>query len=390
MRGVKVVELAGSAAGAYCARLFATAGADVVLVEGGSGGPLRGAPPLLEPPVGGQPGRSAVHEFLHAYKRGVVLEPDDTRVDGLFAWADLVISTSDGEPDAALALHERIAAANPAAAHVVLSGFGLTGRWRTWRTSGLVDWASGGHLFITGEPGREPLQGGGPWDSYLHGGTAALGAQGALFAARRTGRGDLVDVGAMESGAAGHQWSITMFTHTGVHKDRHANRMGEMHHPMALFPCSDGWVCIGAASREQWEHLCIAMDQVELLADEALYSPADRFDRADELDELFLPWLAARTADEVVQILQEARVPAGRVLTMSEVLDDAQLAARSYWATPEELGLAAKMPGVPFHVGDDLPFRSAPALGQHTDEVLAAISKSTSGSTNAAQQEVGR
>ena len=84
----------------------------------------------------------------------------------------------------------------------MLSGFGLTGPYASWRTSPLVDWASGGYLYLTGEPDREPLQGGGPWAAYLHGATAAIGAQAAVLHAARTGEGQLVDVGAMESVAA--------------------------------------------------------------------------------------------------------------------------------------------------------------------------------------------
>lgn len=82
-------------------------------------------------------------------------------------------------PAPVLARHERARRANPAAVHVVVSGYGLTGPWSPWRRSALTDWAAGGHLHLTGRPEREPLQGGGPWDSYLHGATAAVGAEAA-------------------------------------------------------------------------------------------------------------------------------------------------------------------------------------------------------------------
>ncbi len=371
MRGLKVLEVSGSPSAAYGARLFATAGAEVVVLEPPTGAALRAAPPWLEPPAPGGTPRSAAHEFLDAYKRSVALDLADERVDTLLRWADLVITSTNGDPAAALAFHERVERANPAAVHVVSSGFGLTGRWSGWRASPLVDWASGGHLFITGDPGREPLQGGGPWCTYLAGATAAVGAQAALFRARRTGRGDLVDVGAMEAGAAAHQWSLTMYTHTGTVKRRWGNRHGESHHPMSLFRCADGWVCIGAASREQWENLCIATDQVELLADDRLYAPAERFDRADEIDAALEPWLTARPAAEVVDVLQAHRVPAGRVLTMAEALRDPQLEVRGLWATPAHLGPDARMPGLPFRVGPEPRLRAAPTVGQHTEEVLA-------------------
>ena len=114
--------------------------------------------------------------------------------------------------------------------HVVLSGFGLTGPYATWRNSPLVDWTSGGYAYITGEPDREPLQGGGPWAAYQHGCWAAIGAAAAAIHAARTGEGQLVDIGAMEAVAASHQWTLTMYTHTGGVKGRWGRRFGESFH----------------------------------------------------------------------------------------------------------------------------------------------------------------
>ena len=269
MRGLRVLELAGSPAGAYCGRLFATAGADVVVVEPADGAPTRRLGPWVVDVAGER--RSATHEYLAAGKRSVVL--DDADVDAAYRWADIVIGSFDGNPDGARAHHDRVAAADPSTVDVVLSGFGLTGPYVSWRTSPLVDWASGGYLYLTGEPDREPLQGGGPWAAYLHGATAAIGAQAAALHAARTGEGQLVDVGAMESVAAAHQWSLTMYTHTGAVKGRWGRRFGESFHPMGPYQTGDGeWIAVGAASRDQWDNFCITTDTVELLADDSLYS----------------------------------------------------------------------------------------------------------------------
>ena len=204
------------------------------------------------------------------------------------------------------------------------------------------------------------------------GATAAVGAQAALLRARRTRQGDLLDVGAMEAAAACHQWSTVLYTHSGVLKQRWGNRLGEAHHPMNLYRCSDGWVVIGAVSREQWEGLCIATDGVEFLAEEALYVPAIRFDRSEEIDAIIDPWCAGLTTAEVVTALQENRCPAARVLTLQETLRDPQLEARGFWVTAEQAAKNTKMPGVPFRIGGyETPFRPAPALGEHQNEVVA-------------------
>ena len=171
MRDLRVIELAGSVAGAYCGRLFTVMGADVVLVEPADGAPLRRRGPLFTAADGST--RSALHEHLDAGKRSVTVDLDGPDGDAALAWADVVIVTVDGDPADATDLRERLRTLNPRASLVAISGFGLTGPYAGWRTSDLVDWASGGYLFLNGEPGRAPLQGGGPWASIVIGATAA-------------------------------------------------------------------------------------------------------------------------------------------------------------------------------------------------------------------------
>jgi crotonobetainyl-CoA:carnitine CoA-transferase CaiB-like acyl-CoA transferase len=371
MRGLRIVQIGHSVAASYCGRLFAGTGAEVLLLEPESGSPLR-----LRGPSLGESGRSGLHEYLNGGKRSVLLDPSGAEFDELVRWADLVISDCDGRPEEALALHARIEALNAAAVHVVVSGFGLTGPLATWRSTPLIDWAAGGYLYITGSQDRSPIQGGGPWASYLTGSTAAIGAQAALFHAARTGEGQLVDISAMESVASGHQWTLTMFTHTGAVKGRWGARFGEAHHPMGLYEAKDGrWVCIGAPSREQWENFCISVDAVELLADDALYAPGVRFERAEEIDVFTRAWLAERTATEAVDDLQGNRVPASRVLNFFEVLEEQQLHERGFFSPRPDIHPDALVPTTPFGLGAHRQIAPAPALGeagQNLSSILAA------------------
>jgi crotonobetainyl-CoA:carnitine CoA-transferase CaiB-like acyl-CoA transferase len=372
VRDLRVLELAGSVAGAYCGRLLATTGADVVLVEPPDGAPTRSRGPWLTTSAGARV--SATHEYLDAGKRSVVLAPDDAAFDDAVRWADVVVSSGDGEPATALALHDRIAAADASTVHVVLSGFGLTGPYASWRHSPLVDWAAGGYAYITGEPDREPLQGGGPWAAYLHGVWAAVGAAAAAMHAARTGEGQLVDVGAMEAVAAGHQWTLTMYTHTGGVKRRWGRRFGESFHPMGLYQAADGgWFSVGAASRDQWDHFCITTDAVELMADEALYAAAERFERADDIDAAIAPWLAAHTAAEAVEALQESRVPASLALDFTQVLESEQVRARDALDARPDLGPTVTGPGRPFRIGAPAPLAPPSAVGADTASFLATL-----------------
>lgn len=378
MSGVRVLDLSDNVSGAYCARLMATAGAQVTLVEPTFGSPLRSRPPLL---TASTPPRSAAFEYLSAWKRGVALDwsqPTGFEVLGtLLDQTDIVITTLPASE--ALAFDRRIRAERSRLVHVSATSYGLSGPWAGWRSSDLTDWAAGGYLYITGDPLREPLQGAGPWASYIGGITAAVGAMAALYARRSTGRGQLVDVGAMESVASSHQWSLVMWSHQGRIKHRANNRHAEAHHPVCLMQARDGWVCIAAPTQAQWINLCVAFDLPEM-ADDPRYATAGlRFDEAEEIDRRFEPFLMARTRTEVVEHLQGHHVPASAVLSMDEVLEDEQLQARAYWAYPEDLGAGAKMPGVPFTLpSSPTEFRAAPALGVDTGSALSEAGFSAS------------
>ena len=373
MIGLRVLEFSSSLAAGYCSRLFVAAGADVVCVEPPGGADLRRIGPWMQVDGDAEP-RSAAWEYAAAGKRSVALSLEDAEVDRLLAWAELVVSDFEGDADAAMVFHERVKRANPAAVHVVVSGYGLTGPYRNWRHSPLTEWAAGGHLYLTGEPGREPLQGGGPWASYLTGATAAIGAAAALFDSLRSGVGQLVDVGAMEAMAGLHQWTITIFTHLGYVKRRWGNLLGESSHPIGLYTCSDGWISIVAVALHQWESLCVAMELWDLLADTRLEVIAERFDRAAEIDAQINEWLSTRTVDEAVEFLQGRNVPASRLLTMSDVLAEPQLEVRSFWARPKELGEGAQMPGQPFVIdGLRVEIPPAPGIDEHREEVFAGL-----------------
>ena len=372
MRDVRVVELAGSVAGAYCGRMFATTGSDVVLVEPTGGAPTRALAPFVEDEAGAT--RSAVHEHLDAGKRSVEVDIDGPDGDAVLRWADLVILTVDGDPRVAFDLRARLARIAPRTVLVVVSGFGLTGPYSTWRTSDLVDWASGGYLYVSGEPGREPLQGGGPWASLLTGATAAVGAAVALIDAARTGTGQLVDVGSMEAVASGHQWSLTMYTHTGVVKERAGMRF-ENYHPLAIYECKDGWIMIASPSQERFEDVCTVCEAWDLLADRSLATPGARFDRADEVDAHLRPWLAAHTVDEVVERLQERRVPTARLNNFLDVLDAEQLAVRDEWAQRPDISPSARMPHGPFRLEPGPPPRSGLPTRPHGADTAAFLAE---------------
>ena len=359
--GITVVEVADSVATAWCGRLLGQLGAAVTLAEPPSGSTLRTRPPLL--PNGDSPW----HHWLNGDKDSTVVT-DDAGLADLAAGADVVVYPTDGSEDEGevAALAAQLRRHTPHQVFAALSPFGLTGPWRSLASSELVEWAAGGHLYLTGDADREPVQGGGPWPGYFTGSTATIGILTALMDAGRTGHGQLVDIGAMEAMAAAHQWTITTYTHHGYVKRRDGNRLAESYHPVCVYPCRDAWVQVAAASYDQWEATCLATDCVELLADDRLQPAAGRYDHADEIDAVLGPWFAQRTAAEAIAALQEVRVPASVVNDVPGVLADPQLAARGYWSAVPAAGPGARVPGPAVVIGprSPAPPTEAPALGE--------------------------
>ena len=379
MRGVRVLDLSEGRAGAYCARLLAMTGADVVVGEPPEGSRLRQSHLVNT----GDGPASAAWEYLRANTASIVVDPA-TPLAELTRDVDVVVLDVHGDLTSTQAEITSARDAHPRLVAAAITPYGFTGPKSAWRAGPLEHWALGGHMSLNGEPDRHPLPGGGPWLTHLVGATAAIGIQAALVNAATTGRGDLVETSALEALANAHQWSFSLYTHNGVTKRRWGNRFGEQHHPLALYECIDGWICIAAVSIHQWEGFCIAMDQVELLARDDFYVPAVRFDHADELDEIISAWAATKTAAEAVALLQDHQVPSGPVASLDDMLASPQLAARDYWARladadnstddglQHESGTGgapgARLPGPPAHIEGATPrLRRAPALGAGRD-----------------------
>jgi crotonobetainyl-CoA:carnitine CoA-transferase CaiB-like acyl-CoA transferase len=367
-----VLEIGTSVAAGYCGRLLAMMGFDVVQLED----PVSSCRPFGGPSVTTAAGgtANALAEYLGCFKESAVVAGDSGLADRarqfLYARADIVIDDHEGDPAPILERDRWLRGLNRRMVHVVLSPFGLTGPYAAYRGNEFIDLAMSGHLLITGDPDREPLQAGGPWSGYVAGTIAAIAGLAAAHRADQTGEGRLIDIGRMEAMASVHQWTLVQYTHQGYVKRRLGNRMGESLYPYSFYRCSDGWVCIGTASALQWEGFCLALDVPELLIEDRFATSGDRFDRADELDEIVVPRMERLTMAETVARMQRHRVPAGPVLNSVETLLDEHLDERGFWAPLNHIGPRARVPARAFHLVGEPPFRPAPRRGENTEAVL--------------------
>jgi crotonobetainyl-CoA:carnitine CoA-transferase CaiB-like acyl-CoA transferase len=170
--------------------------------------------------------------------------------------------------------------------------------------------------------------------------------------------------------AALPQFTVSRYVYSGNLQKRGGNRH-IWNHPITVYPCRDGRVSICAGTEDQAEMLLALMGKSDALQDPRFADGLRRRLHADTFDAMVRPWFLARTKQEIVEICQEWRVPAGPVNNLSDLYEDAQLRARGFWA---EIGhpRTGRLPyaGAPFRMSETpAVYDRAPLMGEHNEEV---------------------
>ncbi len=378
LTGIRVLECGDAVAAAFCARLLADFGAEVVKVEPPGGDPLRAHGPF----PGDQPHleRSALFAFLSAGKQSVTLDSGNSEdrelMATLAARADvLVTSLSSAERGQWRLDPDAVRLANPGLVSVALSPLGERGPLGTHRAGEITVCALAGASVILGEPSRPPLSF--PFNlpalqAGLHGAAAALAA---LLARRRCGCGQRVEITEADV-LAYYTGGMSLYILGGGGKWRRCGlgRHGSIY-PSGFYPCKDGFVFIATQTRAQWTGFLRLMGD----PDWAQREPALRdgvaigWKRADEVDLHFIPWLTQFTRRELVELAREANLVLGAINSVDDVLGNEHLEARRFWADIDLDGKSLRLPGMGYTMSAT-PWRlgQPPKLGQHTARVRQA------------------
>jgi crotonobetainyl-CoA:carnitine CoA-transferase CaiB-like acyl-CoA transferase len=367
LAGICVLELAQGIAGPFCGKLLAEFGAQLIKIEPPIGDLTRHRAPFADDHP--DPEGSLVFLYLNTAKRSITLQVGCRAGQRLFAaltqHADVIIAEHPSPASDSLPPEGQLI-------YTSIRPFGMNGPHADWPFAELTVEALGGIMGIVGDPDRPPVKLGGEQASYLAGLNAAVATLLALEAREDTGRGQVVDVSMQES-------LLTILGNIPIlysHLATVARRIGSRHHrthPTAIFPCRDGYVGIAAQTPQQWEALCLLIDQPELLVDARFVTGVQRAERADELDAALLPWFLARTRQEVMVACQAQRIPVGLSCTIPELLDDPQYAASDFFRDIDHpsTGLA-RYPGGAFHLSSAAGVCArAPLLGEHNPQVYS-------------------
>jgi CoA:oxalate CoA-transferase len=365
LTGVRVLELAQGTAGPFCGKLLAEFGAQVIKVEPLSGDGARHRGPFAHDRP--DPEGSLTFLFLNTAKCSVTLDTQCRSgwrlLEALGTEVDVFIT----DPTACLPSH---CSWPPRLIHTSIRPFGLTGPGAERPATELTVQASGGVMAIVGDPDRPPVKLGGEQAHYLAGLNACIATLLALEARELMGRGQVVDISTQESLLAVLGNVPILYSHLATV----ARRIGSRHHrthPTAIFPCKDGYIGIAAQTHQQWEALCLLVDQPELLIDPHFSTGVQRAGHADELDALLFPWFLGRTRQEVMYACQARRIPVGLSLTVPELLVDPQYAATGFFRNLEHPSTGTvSYPAEAFRLPDSpCAYGRAPLLGEHNARI---------------------
>jgi crotonobetainyl-CoA:carnitine CoA-transferase CaiB-like acyl-CoA transferase len=366
---ITVVELGESIAPAYVGRQLADLGATVIRVDQGDGRGLYGLPPIVGVDT---EGRDVGAAYLHLCRNKLSVAVDldsetgQRRLRRLLHRCDVVIDGLGVDRLQRLGIsHSGVVEATNAVV-TSITPFGLSGPYRDLAASDLVVMALGGLLNLVGAPEREPLSLGGYQAQYATGVCAFTGTAAALLYRDQSGRGQLVDVSALESIAFMEWKSAATFEATGSVR----RRVGD-HSQNLVLPTRDGWFGLMYTDAE-WPRVR-QLTGVDALEAERFKTRAGRTEHADELRSLLGDWFARRTRREIYHAAQALKIPAGMVADVGDLLESEQYAARQFWQTVDHPSSGPlTYPGVGYQLsGYTPPARRAPVLGEHSNRLDA-------------------
>ncbi len=371
LQGIKVLELGQLIAGPFAGKTLGDFGADVIKVEPpGTGDPLRQWRLLHE-------GTSVWWQVQSRNKRSVALdlrtEAGRTDVMRLIDEADVLIENfKPGTLEKWGMGHDVLSARNPGLIMLRISGYGQDGPYRDLPGFAVVAEAMGGLRHLMGEPGRPPVRAGvslGDTLAALHG---VIGVLLALQARQRTGRGQVVDVALYEAVFNCMESLLPEYSAFGAVRQPAGSALPGIA-PSNAYRCADGQVVIGGNGDSIYKRLMQAIGREDLGEDPELAHNAGRAARVDAIDAAITAWTVQRSVQDVVNTLQAVSVPVGRIYTVQDIAEDPHYRARGMIERiTTATGLSVDVPGVVPKLSDTPGglHRPAPALGEHTEEVL--------------------
>ena len=379
LSGLKVLELGQLIAGPFAAKTLADFGAEVIKVEApDSGDPLRKWRLLKD-------GTSVWWQVQSRNKRSLALDLRTPEGQGivrqLATEADVLIENfRPGAMEGWGLAPDDLIAQNPKLIVLRISGYGQTGPYRNRPGFGVIGEAMGGLRHLTAEPGRVPVRVGvsiGDTLSALHG---VIGILLALQHRHATGKGQVIDVALYESVFNCMESLLPEYSAFGAVRGPAGSALPGIA-PTNAYRCKDGAYALVAGNGDSiFKRLMNLIGRTDLANDPSLSDNTGRVARVEEIDQAIEDWTLQKSVEEVLQALESASVPAGRIYDIADIAADPHYEARGMFEQVTLTdGSSLKVPGfVPkLSLTPGQHRRNAPDLGQDTDAILKEMGLSS-------------
>ena len=374
LKGIRVLDFGRYIAGPFCGALLADMGAEVIRIEKVDGSEDRYLAPISE---GGEGG---AFMQLARNKRGLTLNPMKPEgreiVKKLVAKTDVVIANLPPDTLKTMGLdYESLKKVKPDIILTMISAFGTGGPYSNRVGFDGLGQAMSGAMYLSGTP-EQPVKSYTPFIDFGTASLAAFGTMTALFERQKSGRGQIVEGSLFNT-------ALTMMNGTAMEQDAlKVNRVASLNRaqttaPSDTFKTKNGWVLVQSVGGPLFERWARLMGEEHWITDPRMKDDLSRGEHGQIISDRMSIWCAERTSEEALAEMEEARLPAGPVLSPQQVLDDPHIKAKNLFQATDFPGLdkpaplmrtpveLSKTPGEIRH--------RAPQLGEHTDAILMEI-----------------
>ncbi len=373
---VTILDLTWVLAGPFASMILCDLGAEVIKVERP---PFGDVARTTGPHINNE---SGYFFSINRGKKSICLDLKQPAGKDLFLRlaekTDVVMENfTPGTMDSLGLAYEALSARNPHLIYSATSGFGQTGPERLRPALDIVVQGMGGIMSITGEPGGPPVRPGISLGDIAAGLYTAIGILAALHERHDSGRGQMLDISMLDCQIAILENAFMRYFATG----EAPKPIGTRHPlttPFQAFPTRDGWIVLALSwgVENQWELLCATIGRADLIDDPRFDTPALRTEHHDELEPVLNEALGRRTTEEWLREFDAIGLPCGPLQDIPHAAEHPQVKARDMLVEVKHpAGFSLKIPNLPLRLsrtpgGIQGP---PPALGEHTDEVLASL-----------------
>jgi len=376
LQGIRVLDFSRYGSGPYCGALLADMGAEVIKVESPGGGIDRQLGPFAPN------GENIVYGMILARnKKGITLDLRGDKgkeiLKELVKRADIVVENYGAEGKKIMGLdYESLSEINPSIILVSISGCGTFSPYAEKLAFDNIAQAMSGAMCYGGFPNNPPTRASVPYADFSSAIYGALGAMFALYYREKTGKGQMVDIALLDA-------AFSMVAGMGIAAEyKLLNYIRPQQGNQGYycftnsFEAKDGWIMVMVISNPIWRRFLKAIKREDLAQDPRFIDDMARYENRDVLNSIVGEWVSQRTVNEAVNLLEEARIPCGKVNNIADIIDDPHIRAREMLVEVDFpgvglvplSGVVPKLSETPGKIE-----RRAPLIGEHNDEIYRGL-----------------